>query len=132
MSDDATHITLGAGICDIGPINYGDKTAVLIRPRANHVPFGQQGELQNTEYVPVKGDVVIWSKGEGSSVLIKELLANGVSQPPDKASIIAILNARLDWHDNQATMHDATDDAEGAKHHEKEMKQYQAAIKALS
>jgi hypothetical protein len=74
-TDEGTHVTVGLGLCDIGPIKAEGRTGVLVRPRGEHIPFGEPGELQNTEYWPRKGDVVIWVEGDGPGVLIKELAA---------------------------------------------------------
>lgn len=60
---EATQITLGKGLVDVGPILWDGRRGILLRPRPHHLPINDAGELQNVEYLPVEGDVVIWLDG---------------------------------------------------------------------
>ncbi|GJD41361.1 WYL domain-containing protein [Methylobacterium bullatum] len=72
---EATQITLGEGVVDIGPITHEGKTGVLFRPRKEHIAFGEAGQLPEGEYWPVPGDVVLWVSGKGPGVAIEALAA---------------------------------------------------------
>ena len=73
---EATEITMGLGLVDVTTISHDGKSGILFRPRPEHIPVGEDGELQGGEYWPVKGDVVIWiENASGASVIEKYLSA---------------------------------------------------------
>jgi hypothetical protein len=77
----ATQIRLGEGLTDITRIDHEGKTGVLFRPRAQHIPNGEPGELPAGEYWPVPGDVVLWVGPDGAQVAIDHLAALTPSAP---------------------------------------------------
>ncbi|WP_079212978.1 hypothetical protein [Brucella pituitosa] len=73
---EATEITMGLGLVDVTTISHDGKSGILFRPRPEHIPVGEDGELHGGEYWPVKGDVVIWiENASGASVIEKYLSA---------------------------------------------------------
>lgn len=71
---DAVEISMGYGAVDIGPFTWGTRKGVLLAPRSYIIPPGQPGRLQNQEYWPVRGDVVIWIDQPGAGAGIVEEL----------------------------------------------------------
>lgn len=70
----AAQITMGRGLVDVTRIEHQGRSGILFRPRAQHIPVGDEGELPAGEYWPIAGDVVIWIETPaGASVILKYL-----------------------------------------------------------
>lgn len=71
-----TEIILGNGMVDVGPIAYNGKIGLLLRNRSTYIPVGQPGEINDQEYWPKTGDVVIWfDRGDRGDVLFDAVLS---------------------------------------------------------
>lgn len=84
----ATQIAMGHGRVDVGPITHEGRVGLLLHPRPEVIPVGEAGTLQNVDYWPQEGDVVIWLDGpERGETIIRELQA--LAQPAPMPTIIA-------------------------------------------
>lgn len=70
----AAQITMGRGLVDVSRIWHEGRAGILFRPRENHIPIGDEGELSAGEYWPVEGDVVIWIENGGGAQVVKKYL----------------------------------------------------------
>lgn len=79
----AAQITMGRGLVDVTTITHEGRSGILFRPRDQHIPVGDPGELQGGEYWPVEGDVVIWIENEGGAAVIDKHLQAFMAPPTD-------------------------------------------------
>lgn len=71
---DATEISMGHGMVDVAEFKWGTRKGVLLAPRSYFIEPGQPGPLANTDYWPMRGDVVIWIDNPNAGAAIVEEL----------------------------------------------------------
>lgn len=92
---EATQITMCRGLVDVSRIEHEGSAGILFRPRADHIPVGEEGELQAGEYWPVKGDVVIWIENEGGARVIETYLSAFLPTQPASTALVERLTSAL-------------------------------------
>lgn len=91
----AAEIVMGRGLVDVTTISYQGRTGILFRPRSEHIPVGADGQLQEGEYWPVAGDVVIWIENEAGAQVIDKFLRPFLTSPSTSASEGKLTEAQL-------------------------------------
>lgn len=81
----STQITLGGGFVDVGVCTTENEFGVILRPRENHIPVGDDGELADENYTAIEGDVVIWFR----TLAGLEVLQRAIEEAKSKISVNA-------------------------------------------
>lgn len=103
---EAAQITMGRGLVDVSRIEHEGRAGILFRPRDDHIPVGEEGELQPGEYWPVKGDVVIWIENEGGARVIETYLSAFLPYQPDSTALVERLTKALEPFAKEAGCYD--------------------------
>lgn len=80
-ANEATQITMGRGLVDVTRIEHEGRSGILFRPRSEHIPIGDEGELQPGKYWPVASDVVIWIENEAGAQVVQKYLSTFLAKP---------------------------------------------------
>lgn len=91
-------IEMGHGLVDVGQIHWQGRKGIVLHPRENFIPIGEEGDLKG-DYWPVTSDVVIWIDSPGGAdTIISELapLATPSHPLPDREAIARELDPK-EW-----------------------------------
>ncbi|NTG85814.1 hypothetical protein G6L15_06580 [Agrobacterium rhizogenes] len=91
----AAEIVMGRGLIDVTSISYDGRSGILFRPRSEHIPVGDEGQLQEGEYWPVAGDVVIWIENDGGAQVIEKYLRPFLPVSSPEIAALRAENERL-------------------------------------
>jgi hypothetical protein len=91
----AAQITMGRGLVDVTRIEHEGHVGILFRPRAEHIPVGEDGELKAGEYWPVDGDVVIWIENEGGAKVVYDHLSPFLAAPVADSEPVSVSDREL-------------------------------------